>query len=85
MWPWLLIVGIGRRRRFPLPAPFFLLWPLVLLGWLIFGVGLLFTRRWRDSVGLAGLHAALTLFPGLTGLRVDVDPRRGPGLRVRVM
>jgi hypothetical protein len=80
MWPWLLIVGIGRRRRFPLPFPMFLFWPFVLVGWLIYAIGLPFTRG-----GWTGLRAVLTLFPGLRGLRVDARPHAGPGVLIRVV
>ncbi len=67
--PALLILRIGR---FWLPLPIFLLWPLVLLGWIIVGALWLLwglPRRGRLRMTL-NLLAALN---ALRGLSVDVQ------------
>ena len=78
MWPSLLIVGVGRRHEFPLPLPLFLLWPFLLLGWLLI-------REWRARPVLAGMFGVLTLAAHLRGLRVDVRPPRGAGVRICIV
>jgi hypothetical protein len=85
MWPSLLIVGVGRRHEFPLPLPLFLLWPFLLLGWLAFGLGWLLIREWRARPVLAGMFGVLTLAAHLRGLRVDVRPPRGAGVRICIV
>jgi len=49
MIPWLALVGIGRRRRFVLPVPVFLLWPFLALGWVALSVAALFAPRHRQA------------------------------------
>ena len=85
MWPTLLIVGVGRCHGLPLPLPLFLLWPFLLLGWLVFGIGWLVTRSWRTEPALAGMYGVLTLWPHLRGLRVDARPQRGSGVRICIV
>lgn len=85
MWPSLLIVGVGRRRWLPLPLPLFLLWPFLLLGWLVFGVGRLVTREWRAEPALAGMYGVLMLWSHLRGLRIDARPERGAGVRICIV
>jgi hypothetical protein len=68
MLPALLLVGIGGRRRFWIPFPLFLLWPVWVLGWVVWFVLWMFRARWERP-----LSAALTLAGSLSGLRVDVD------------
>jgi len=85
MWPWLLIIGLGRRGRIPLPIPLLLLWPFLLLGWLVLGIGCLVKRSWRSSPALAGLYGGLMLYVGARGLRVDARPHEGPGVRIWVI
>jgi len=75
MPPALLLLGFGRVRRFVLPLPLILLWPLLLLGWLCLGVGWLATAgRVRPAALLAGA-AGLRALHELRGTRIDVRGR----------
>jgi hypothetical protein len=88
MWPALILVGVGRRRRFILPGPLFLIWPLIALAWLVLGLWSLAwsvtPRRGAERPDpLAGFLVALTLFGKLSGLLVDVAARDGARVYVR--
>jgi hypothetical protein len=91
MWPALLLVGVGRRRRVILPGPLFLLWPLLALGWLVLGlwnlarVAFLGPEGARRPGSNASLRAALTLIANLSGLSVDVAARDGRGVYIRLI
>ncbi len=80
MPPVLLIIGLGRSRRFPLPVPLFLLWPLVAVA---YGILVLCQRYLRldkevvDKIRLA--RAALGGFAAMSGLKVDVRSQDGHG------
>ena len=91
MWPALMLVGVGRRRRLILPGPVFLLWPLIALGWLVLGVWnlgrivFLGPEGARRPCSNAQLRAALRLFPNLSGLSIDVAARDGHGIYIRLI
>ena len=85
MWPSLLIVGVGPRHGVPLPLPLFLLWPFLLVGWLVFGAGRLVTREWRGRPALTGMYGVLTLWPHLRGVRIDARSQRGSRVRICVV
>jgi hypothetical protein len=75
MPPTLVLVRFGRVRRFLLPLPVFLLWPLLLLGWLGLGLAWLATSGWgRPSPVTAGI-AVLRLVNELHGTRIDFRGR----------
>jgi hypothetical protein len=73
---WILLIRVGRRG-IPLPAPLFLLWPIVLILWLL-GLPLrVFARIWpADWLRYAawGLRS-LGLLWYTRGLRVRVTGR----------
>jgi hypothetical protein len=63
------------RRRFPLPLPLFLLWPLLLLAWLGLGFAWLVTAgRSRPAPLVAGVMA-LRVLNDLHGTRIDLRGR----------
>jgi uncharacterized SAM-binding protein YcdF (DUF218 family) len=76
MIPVLAVVAFGRKRRIPLPLPFFLLWPFILLamaavwlaGWFVRG-------QTREECGLALAKTALLALFHLSGLWIDVRSR----------
>jgi len=80
MLPGLVLVGIGRRRRLWLPLPTFLLWPLWLVGWLVWLVLAAVRAPWHKAV-----HQGLVLGYHLSGLRVDVNSARGHRIYVRMI
>lgn len=80
MLPTLLLLGIGTRRRFWLPLPAFLLWPLWLLGWPLWFVLWMLRIPWAQP-----LHMALLLLMHLSGIRVDVDTANGEHIHLRTI
>jgi len=74
MPPALLLVRVGRARRLTLPLPLFLLWPLVLLAWVVLGPAWLVTAGRRPALLAAGI-TALRAFNELRGTRVDIRGR----------
>ena len=73
MIPALAIIGFGRKRMIPLPVPFFLLWPFIVLALAVVGLASWLTRRQRTvRSGLAVAKIALLAMFHLSGLRVDV-------------
>jgi len=38
MWPAILIVGVGEKRKIPIPFPLFLVWPFIVIGWMVVGL-----------------------------------------------
>jgi hypothetical protein len=80
MLPALVLVGIGHRRRFWLPLPAFLLWPLWLAGWVVWLPLKVFGAQWAKTVRVAlqvGLH--------LSGTRIDIDTSDGGHIHVRMI
>ena len=72
MPPALLLMRVGRIRWLIVPLPVFLLWPLLLLGWLGFGLAWAITYgKRRPRYVLAGL-TALRGINELRGTKVDV-------------
>ena len=77
MIPSLAIIGFGGRRMMPLPLPFFLLWPFILLALCVVRLA-----RWlahQDRVSLERLalaDAAILATFQLSGLRIDVRSRK---------
>ena len=87
--PALLIIGLGRvrvfggRRRFFLPLPLFLIWPLYLLAYMIFGLAWLLTPRSAKPAGLTAALAALDAGRRLSGLRVDIQSAQNENIYLR--
>jgi hypothetical protein len=75
--PAVLLVGVGRQRRVPLPAPLFLLWPLVAAAI----VGIYTVRGLRRLIGLRPGAPIVPILIGaafrLSGLKVDIRTRDG--------
>ncbi|TVR54868.1 MAG: hypothetical protein EA425_01220 [Puniceicoccaceae bacterium] len=78
----------SNRRRFGLWLPLFLLWPVLLLAWLLFPflflLGLVWPRRDQGRL-LRGLVPGVSrLFCAFRGLSVDVGDR-ADGVRIRFL
>lgn len=73
MPPALLLVRFGRRR-FVLPLPLFLLWPLILVAWLVLGLVWLVTFGRRSPFLVAGVMV-LRVLGELHGTRIDFQGR----------
>lgn len=80
MLPALLLVGVGRRRRFWIPLPAFLLWPLWLLGWVVWFVFEVFRLPWAEPLALA-----LMIGNHMSGVKVDVDTADGNHIHIRMI
>ena len=81
--PALLIVGVGGRRCVFIPVPLFLVWPLYLLAYVVFGVAWLLTPRSARPAGLIAAVTALNVGRHLSGLRVDVRSARDENIYLR--
>jgi hypothetical protein len=75
MPPALLLLRFGRRHRLLLPLPLFLLWPLLLLGWLGLGLAWLAMPVHRRPEAVVAGVAALRMLGELRGTRVDFQGR----------
>ena len=76
MIPALAVVGFGRKRMIPIPMPFFLLWPFILLALAVVGLASCLTRRQYPSPrGLVAAKTAILALFHLSGLRIDVRSR----------
>ena len=71
MPPALLLLRFGRMRRFYLPLPLFLLWPLLLLPWVLLG------WLWMMGVRTRLLQGALTAMALVFELRGTTLDYRG--------
>ncbi len=80
MLPALVLVGTGGRRRFWIPIPAFVLWPLWLLGWLVWSVFRICRFPWA-----AMLREALLLGTHLSGVRLDIDSADGTRIHIRMI
>ena len=80
MLPSLLLVGVGHARRFWIPLPVFLLWPLWLLGWVVWALFRLAGVPWEKS-----LKMALVLALHLSGARIDIDSADGNRVHLRMV
>lgn len=80
MIPTLVLVGLGRRRRFWLPLPAFVLWPCWLLTWLFWAVLCLLRRPQA-----ARLRLFLKGVAHLSGLRLDIETQDGLHIHVRLV
>lgn len=86
MWPAILVFGIGRERRLPVPLPLFLIWPAVGAGWAVIGVSKLVAPGASRRPGAIGtLNTSLRLFNQLRGTRVDIDSADGTRVHVRLI
>jgi hypothetical protein len=84
MIPAFAVVRVGTWKRAAIPIPIFLVWPLVGLLWVATSIALIFVpnkRTARDPLALASAGAA-SLFQ-LSGLRIDVQSRRGERVYLR--
>jgi len=75
MPPALLLLRFGRRHRFHLPLPLFLLWPLLLLAWLGLGLVWLATSLGSRPGSLVAGMTALRALGELRGTRIDLQGR----------
>ncbi len=85
MLPALAIIGIGSGRRFRVPLPLFLLWPLLLVGALVMAaVGGSRVRTGRPGF-FARFRTCLAVFCHLSGLNIDVRSRDGTSFYLRLI
>jgi hypothetical protein len=80
MLPALVLVGIGHDRRFWIPFPAFLLWPIWSLGWVVWVAFKVLSLPWEKP-----LRAALLLGAHLSGIRVDIQSNDGGRIHVRMI
>jgi hypothetical protein len=82
MIPALLVLGVGARR-FPIPLPLFLLWPLLLLALGVVSLAAAILGRRSEQGRNAHLAKAglLALFH-LSGLKIDVREKSGGGVHI---
>ena len=86
MIPALALVWVGSGRRVPLPIPLFLLWPLLGIGYLLVTLGRFLTPRGSEARGQADAASGLAgILLRLSGLSIDVRPRRGRRVRFRLI
>jgi hypothetical protein len=86
MWPSLLVLGIGRRRRLPVPLPLFLAWPIVGAGWAVVGLaGFVAPGATRRPGAFGTLRTGLTLFNQIRGTRIDIDDSNGTHVHLRLV
>ena len=85
MLPALAIIGIGSGRKFRVPLPFFLLWPLFLAGALVMAaLGGSRFRAGRQGF-FARFRTCLAVFYHLSGLNIDVRSRDGTSFYLRLI
>ena len=80
MLPTLALIGFGRRRRFWLPLPAFLLWPFWILAWIPWLV-----MRLLHLPQATRLRLFLKCSAHLSGLRLDVETQDGWHIYVRLV
>jgi hypothetical protein len=80
MPPSLLLLGVGGERWF-VPVPLFLLWPLLLIAYLVLALGWLCCR---NSSWLSGLRLGLEAFRCSRGLKLWVRSKN-ESFRVRLV
>jgi hypothetical protein len=86
MPPAIVLIGIGRQRRIPLPLPAFLLWPFAFLAWYVLTIArLAFSHDLRVSRKLPCVRTILYSYANLSGLRIDVRSHDGSGVYVRMI
>ncbi len=80
MLPSLLLIRFRNPRRLWIPVPVLLLWPLWLVGWVVWVV------LWPTGLR-AGyyLWTVLVSATQLSGLEVDVDSRDGTSIHFRLL
>jgi len=78
MLPGMLLIGAGARRRIWIPVPVIVLWPLWLLGWVVWAPARLLRRPWAPVLG-----GGLIALAQLSGLRLDLDARDGTRIHLR--
>ena len=80
MLPSIVLIGLDRPKRLWIPIPAFLLWPVWLLGWVVWAV------MWLLRIpGHRRLWLLLSLSGRLSGLRLDVKSSSGQRVQVRVI
>lgn len=86
MPPVLLIVAVGRSKRFPIPFPVILLWPFVLLGWILLGIVWFFLPK-RSSAARFVLIVieAIGCFWHLSGLKIDITSHDETGVYILII
>ena len=71
MIPSLLLIRFGRDLKYWLPMPVFLLWPLLLLTWIVVKVLRLFVPTWKDPCTL--ILFALRAFAAARGFAFAIQ------------
>ena len=83
IWPIFILVGFGRLIWIPLPV--ILLWPLLILLWMV-SLGAAFfpkgSNAWSWFVALRGVFA---VFAAIRGTRVTILPEEGPRIRILIV
>lgn len=80
MLPAFLLIGFGKLRRPWVPIPLILFWPFWLLGWVLWPMFRLFSRRWALA-----LRTTLVLGLHLSGTRIDVSSANGDHIHMRMV
>lgn len=80
MIPAIVLVGIGEHRRFWLPLPVFLLWPLWAAAWMLW-----VPMRILRVSGQRRLWLVLTLSGRMSGLSLDVKSKEGQHIQIRMI
>jgi hypothetical protein len=83
MWPVFVLVGIGRL--FWIPLPVILLWPILVLLWIVSVGAIFFPKGSRERKRLVGLRGISSVFAATRGTRVRVVPTEGPRIRVIIV
>ncbi|MBD3236318.1 MAG: hypothetical protein GF330_06430 [Candidatus Eisenbacteria bacterium] len=86
MIPAIAVLRFESARRVWLPVPLFLLWPFYLLAWLCVGVTALVAWIVRRGVHRpARLAFLLAMLWQLSGTLIDVQPREGSAVYIRLI
>lgn len=81
--PAVILLGFGGGAFLPLPV--FLLWPLLLLAWLLVMLFLVLVPVGPVRSWLSMSRQALRAFASLPGFRVDMRSSDGPGFNLWIV
>jgi hypothetical protein len=83
IWPTFILVGFGRFIWIPLPV--ILLWPLLILLWMV-SLGALFFPRDSNARGwFVALRGIFVVFAAIRGTRATIVPQDGPRIRILIV